>query len=331
VLEDAKPEQQKRVASLFAKHLPSLFPLNVNFAVSTFSLDLSLALRAYRTTSAKLHNAVHFVCQPAGGDPCGKGASVAWLGPSSNFFICADWKTKPPDDQVVSMLAGLYGYLGGLDNLAWRTGLARIAFEITQTTFRPPSHAEVVGSPSWSKDQIKIDYVPEIPKNPTKYEYEESGSKHERLSNDVPTYEGTLCQASRLPFKFDASFWVDSIGAERPGPYPAPRVAMEYGLEVPGGVRKSQNDPATVPQGAGFSLQTKLKLPVEVILERNGPFHIKLTLEDPETGVVRVYEDVIQVLAVQPCDAPLKDPRQTPTPGAPGGVPGRQNRESGLA
>jgi len=325
----ADPDNAKYWGIVAAKHLPPTFPLNVNFAVSTASMDLERALRVYRTTDDKLHTAIHFACQPSGGSPCDKGGAVAWLGPSSNFFLCADWHSKNATDQVVSMLAGLYGYLAGLDDPAWRTGLARIAFEITQDAFKAPSHADVVGNPTWSKDQIRIEFVPKTPKSPSKYAYEESGTKHERFSADQPSYEGPDCQASNLPFNFSAYFSVDSMGNERPGPYPAPRVAMDYALEAPGSdVHTTQSDPATLPQGGGYGLKTRLKFPVDVSLKQNGPFHIKLTLEDPETGVVRTYEDVIQVSAVRPCDVPEKGPKQTPGQDKPGIDPRKQKRES---
>jgi hypothetical protein len=308
--------------TLSAKYLPPTFPVNVNFAVSTASIDLERALKVYRATNDKLHTAIHFVCQPTGGAPCDKGGSVAWLGATSNFFVCADWKTKNADDQVVSMLGGLFGYLAGLDDPAWRTGLARIAFEITRTNFRTPPHAEVVGNATWSPDAISINFEIDTPKPAAKTTYQESGTKHERLSADLPVYEGPMCGASNLPFDFSVTFFVDSVGQERPGPFQAPKVAMDYSLGAPGGIRGAQSDPSTTIPGSGFNLHTSLKFPVQLNLNKNGPFHIKITLDDPDSGVKRIYEDVFEVLAVRPCDVPQKIQK----PGLPGG-PGMDPRK----
>jgi len=318
--------------TLEAKYLPAPPAAAGKGPAPTPDKDLERALAVYRAANKNFANPIHFVCQPKGGSPCDKGGSVAWLGSNSKFFICAEWKAKNADDQVVSMLAGLYGYLAGLDDAAWRTGLARIAYEVTQKDFKVPAHSAIVGSAAWTTDQLAIYYTPTVPVSAAKSTYLESGTTHERQSKDVPLYAGTQCEKSALPFKFDVAFSVDSAGKERPGPYQAPRVAVEYSLDAPGStVQGTDRDPETTPpREAGYALATKLK-PVDVQLDQNGPFHIKITLEDPDSGVTRIYEDVIQVLAVRPCDMPDR-PKGTPPgmdPSKRG--PGKQKGESALA
>lgn len=260
------------------------------------------AMTVYQKTSDRLKAPVQFECQPAGGAECA--GAVYWRQPNSTLFLCSSWKAKSADDQAVSMLNAFYGTFAGVATEALRAGYAQRAYQITQTEFAAPSKLAVFGNPAWTSAAIAIHFNVS---QPIHRSYEESGAKHTRLSSEVPVYQGPDCLSSQLPFECSTTFFVDSGGNERPAPFKPPRLATKFAFKSTGAgarIDRSQEDPNPVYQGAGFNLKTPLGDPVKLTFADNGILGIRITLDDPDSGVSRQYEDSLQVEAVRPCNAP---------------------------
>ena len=76
-----------------------------------------------------------------------------------------------------------------------------------------------------------------------------------------------------------------------------------------GPITKAMSDPRADYDGAGTALSTKFEREFKFTFNRNGPFWMKFELNDPDTGVNRVYEDTVQVETERPCDLPDKPPK----------------------
>jgi hypothetical protein len=270
---------------------------------------LEEARKTYRDAHTKFGAPISFICKPAGGGACDSGADVDSQASPPALILCARWKTKPLADQLPATLAGLYGLLAAVDKADWRTGFAQIAIKTTTGGFAPPKPVEVFGNPAWSPDYINLAVTPIVPKLP-KWQYKEDALVHERMSADLPVYQGPECHQSSLPFKFDVTFFVDAIGMERPGPFTPPRVKLEYTLPGPSAVHVREEDSNTTLQGPGSNLKSTLILPVDLTFDANGVFDVDIRLEDPDTGTVRRYQDQIQVQAVRPCPLPPAGPKK---------------------
>jgi hypothetical protein len=205
------------------------------------------------------------------------------------------------------MLAALYGKFGGEKRADWQLGIARIVQTLTAQSFQPSSHADIVGNPAWNprllsaKFQLRL-----ISAMPARVSFEESGTVHTRLSQDLPSYTSRSCQTA-LPLEFSGTFQVDSSGVRRPGPFTPPKLTFDYTFQnergKDAGNSGHRRDENPQYQGAGLDLHTDLSSPVKLSFHDNGTFTTLLRMEDPDSKSTVQYDDRIQVNANVPCGA----------------------------
>ncbi len=277
---------------------------------------------AIAAVSARLGSPIHIVCQADPRVRCARG-DVDWS--ENAITLCASWKPKSPDARSVSLLAGLYGWIARMDNAAWRTALAQIAATtVTDPQFAPASREDVFGHAGWTPDLLRIYYQAIIPAGRLGL-YEESGTIHQRLSKDMPTYAQPDCKKPNLALVFKPSFFVDTLSARRPGPYTRPHVSMRYTHPKADGTRadkKAEEDAVPAAQSEQ-ALRTTVDTTYNVVLDANGLFVVDLVLRDPDSKTTRTYHDEITVEPVNPCP-PAHTPVQPAgqqAPAAPTGAP----------
>ncbi|MGB9176023.1 MAG: DUF4157 domain-containing protein, partial [Methanoregula sp.] len=96
---------------------------------ATTAASLDSAKGVIDKVENKLGSGVGFECEPDGGGRCDS-AETYWYGIWSDFHICPSWKNQASDTaRTQSLLAGLYGYLGDVENTR-RWNLARLAREL---------------------------------------------------------------------------------------------------------------------------------------------------------------------------------------------------------
>jgi hypothetical protein len=284
---------------------------------------LEVVKAAIAAVSAQLGGPIRIVCNADARVHCAQG-DVDWN--ENSITLCASWKPKSQDARSVSLLAGLYGWIAKMDNAAWRTALAQIAADtVKDPQFAPASHEDVFGHAAWTPDLLRIYYQAIIPSGRLGL-YEESGTIHQKHSNDTPTYTQPDCKKSKLPLVFRPSFFVDTLPARRPGPYSKPHVSVRYTHPKADGSRADvKREQDAVPSlTSEQALETTVTTAYNVVLDANGPFVVDLVLQDPDSKTTRTYHDEIKVEPVKPCPAAVTpaQPAGQAAPAAPVGAPG---------
>ncbi len=253
--------------------------------------DVDKAKKGVDNVANKLKSSIGFECEPGGGGRCDKYATYWYF--TGHFHICPSWKNQGSEDaRVESLLAGLYGYIGDVDDETRRSNYAKLAKE-NNAGWESTTLAKVMGSKAWTPDEISIDVAQEVPRL-AKYIYSESGKVHERISNDLPIYQSPSAGATSLPYRVEPDFLVEDSN-RRPTPFTPPMVSAELEFIAPAnGFKKSYGDARPVYTTSNI-LQTKLPAPFNFTFNNNGSFHMKFQLDDPDTKVTRIYDDTIQI------------------------------------
>jgi hypothetical protein len=287
-----------------------LLPLEIQYLGGITQTEIETAHGAYKLLDEELGSPIDFECEPEGGGRCDSGFRTYWYA-IGDLHVCPLWMKDSPEDRVVALLAGLYGYKAGVDNKTHRWNYARLAQSLVARYYAVPTLPRVLGGPAWSADSIRIQVEPVEPRTPSQAYYTESGSLHERLSDQLPVYEAPPCQAVTLPFRLKTYFAVDYSNIVRPAPFTPPRITVKFRFVTPGGpTSQSESDPRADYAGPGVALQTKFPYEFGFSLSKNGPLNMEFTLQDPDTGITRVFKDTIEILAVRPCDLPKHLPEE---------------------
>jgi hypothetical protein len=163
-----------------------------------------------------------------------------------------------------------------------------------------PTLTEVLGSTLWRSDRLRITVTPIEPKIPGQESFTENGSSpHQRISDRLPVYQTEQGQAAELPFKCSFDFFVDDANMSRPAPFTPPRLSASLHFrDASAKIQQIIGTTETRPvyQGAGRRLSSAGGF-LEGIFNRNGQLAVKARLEDPDTHITRVYDDLIQIRA----------------------------------
>jgi len=266
----------------------------------------------------QLYSPIRIICNADPRGRCSQG-DVEWddAAKPPSITLCATWKPKTQPERTASLLAGLYGWIGKMDNAAWRTTLAQIAVDTLNTTrYGPPKHEDVFGSAAWTPDLLRIHYTPTMPR-PKQGSYEESGTLHQRQSADTPTFMQTDCKQPTLKVSFVPFFFIDKPAAQRPGPYGKPRLSVKY-TDPKAGAPKEKTDTGIPRDTPGMPVETKLQATQEATFDKNGTFVVDVVLDDPDSKTTRTYHDEIKVEPVLACPDAISgaDPATPPRPDA---------------
>ena len=278
------------------------------------------ARQTYTAVNDGLARPITIVCKSNPRDACSEG-DVEWQDkPTPTLSLCLTWKNRADTAaRTTNLLTGLLGWFAKVDKPVCRIVFAQIAADtLTGERFGQPTRAEVFGSPAWTPDLIRFVYVPITPRS-TGHSYQESGTQHQRLSDDLKDYTQPDCHKSELPLRFSVYFWIDTADAPRPGPFTPPSVSVKYSYPKKGQPTEVKDeDKAVRVQKPGELLKTSLKLPVGVTFDSNGVFIVDVRLDDPDTQTARHYHDEINVAPVDPCpDAAAAPPQAAPPQAAP--------------
>jgi hypothetical protein len=263
--------------------------------------DLDRARKAYNRMAGKLASKIDFECEESGGGRCDDGAATYWYA-TGDFHICPAWASqKNESDRVQSLLAGLYGYVGDVDDSAQRVKYAKLAREINGSWPAPGNRSDILGSPqNWSPDEISIDVTPREPKA-AKYTYYESGKYHERISQDMPVAKvsSPANNGGKDNFRVGINYLVDSGGMNRPLPFSPPQLSGKFKYVAPtAGFERKFEDNRPVYQGDGQNLVTKFPQEQSLKLTENGSLEMRFELKDPDSSITRVHDDTLQVTVV---------------------------------
>jgi hypothetical protein len=275
----------------------------------TTQKDIDEIRDAVNKLADELDSPVDFECEPKGGGRC-EGADTYWYA-VGDFHICPSWTKLSADIQVVSLLAGLYGYKAGVSGKERRRNYA--LFAQSRTKSAAPALGQILGSSAWTPAQIRIVFRPEKPVPGPSY-YVESGTSTDRMSEDLPEYSVPPCHTGTLPFSAAVDFYVDRDNKTRPAPFTPPAVSVEFNYMTPSGpLKQAVSDPRADYYDFGYPLDIKFPRKFNFTLKKNGPLQMKFELKDPDTGVNRVYDDTIDVVTQSLCDIPSKPPdKQVP-------------------
>jgi Domain of unknown function (DUF4157)/Lysine-specific metallo-endopeptidase len=288
-----------------------------NMLGGTGQAAIDAANKAYKLMERRLGSRIEFECEPWGGGRCSEtGVQTYWFAIWSDFHICPAWRhQKTDDDRIVGLLAGLYGYLTGVDDNARRWNYARLARELTTGGWAVPKLGEVLGSTLWRSDRLRITITPIEPKTPGQESFIENGTTpHPRMSDRLPVYQVGSGMTAELPFRCRFEFYVDEADMPRPAPFTPPRVSATLNFhDVSGKFQQifPTEDSRPVYQVAGQPLSTAGSDSLEMLFNRNGQLAITARLEDPDTHMTRVYNDLIQIQADRSAERPPAPP-QTP-------------------
>ena len=275
-------------------------------AIPAAKTDIAHITGAFKKTNDGFKQPVHLICEDATNTDCGKGPPVQVS--DSTLHICPAWRALDSDHQVMAVLEASFGLLGGETNAAWRAGLATIAQAIANVDYKVPDHKSVVGDAGWTPDMLSIFFRQEQPLIAGTQEfYRHSNTTNQRLSDNLPVYQGPDCRLSTLPLNFSVYFVVDQQGTPRPGPFTPPTVSVNYffaGGQHDPGLDFSGTDTNTQYGGENARLTDKLKDPYKLNFTQNGTFYMNFRMEDPDTKTVLIYADRIPVEAARPCDLP---------------------------
>ncbi len=250
-----------------------------------------------------LGSPVNFECD----EECDGGAFTDWYSIWSDLHICPAWAKANSDDQALFLLEGLYGYAAGVKDSKLRLGYAKYARKRRKEA--PPSLSTMLGSAAWNADYLEIRFKPIFPlvkpKASIQQEYIESGTLHQRMSKHLPRFQSEPCQATPLTFAGGLFFYVDKESVPRPAPFTPPRLSAEFQYpSTSGSAQKSQSASRGSYDKPGEPLDMEFPYGFNFTITKNGPLKMKLQLQDPDTGITRVYEDTIQVEPEMPCNAP---------------------------
>ncbi len=288
------------INSLTAAHVKNWDAKLIGYLGGTSQAAIDAAKKAYETLKSKLSSPINFECESLGGGRCDDpGTQTYWFEFWSDFHICPLWRyQRTPDDHVVGLLSGLYGYLAGVDDNTRRWGYAMLAKEWAGGG-QVPSLTEVLGSGRWISEALTIRVTPIEPKTPPQVAYDEDGRLHQRMSHMLPVYQGPAGQASQLPFRCRVEFLVDFSSTPRPAPFTPPRVSASLAFRSVSGntIRSANEDARPVYAGAGRPLSTRFGSFLDMTFTENGPLKMEARLEDPDTRITRVYDDTIQIEA----------------------------------
>jgi hypothetical protein len=111
--------------------LASWQDLQTRWLGSTAVATIDQAQHAYDNIQDSLHSDVGFECELGAGGRCAAGAETYWYALWSHFHICRSWRNLPSDDaRTTSMLAGLFGFSGGVGDNDKRVKYANLAREL---------------------------------------------------------------------------------------------------------------------------------------------------------------------------------------------------------
>lgn len=180
------------------------------------------------------------------------------------------------------------------------SGPAAVPISITR-----PATNLIQRSPAWQAARdLAIEMEPSDPTTPPQVFYIEAGpGLSQRMSRNLPVYQGAFCQNSLLPFNGEVRFDVDTTGDPRDQPFTPPTVSVDFRFSPRGGKGVSRSNVDSSPQytGAGQPLKTSFPGTFAFTLDDNGPFSMTLKMFDPDSGLTRLYDDTIQVVAKRPC------------------------------
>jgi hypothetical protein len=273
--------------------------------------DIDKAKKSIDRVASKLESQITFECEPGGGGRCDGGTHTYWYF-RGNLHICPAWQAqKTEDDRVKSLLAGLYGYIGDVDPDSRRINYAQLAQENNAPWAGAPKLEKILGGGKWTPDLINISLIPEEPKAP-KYMYTESGTDHQRMSQDQPVYQVQTPPplSGSNNFRVNVDFGVDYSGEGRPLPFSPPHVSVTFDYLLMGKpFTRTQTDDRPVYNGEGSPLETKIEKGLGAFFDRDGPLHMRFELKDPDSKVDRVYDDTIQIQLVPAGSGPAAAPK----------------------
>jgi hypothetical protein len=297
-------EVQVSIAKLTPEKAKEFSKDAIKLMGGTTQEDIDALRKAVNDLATALDLPIDFECEPKGGGRCEGGARTYWYA-AGDFHICPSWTKDTADEQVVWLLAGLYGYKADVDDNTRRLNYAHFAQNHAKVA--APALSQILGSAKWKADYIRILFQTEEPKILAKSYYEESGARHERMSDDLPDYQVEPCQSKTLPFHATVLFYVDLPKVTRPAPFTPPSVSVEFRFMTrKGPFKQSVSDPRVDYARYGYPLITKFPREFKFDFDKNGPLEMKFELKDADTGVNRVYEDTIQVDTERLCDIPNK-------------------------
>jgi hypothetical protein len=260
--------------------------------------EIERAKNAVDHLASKLRSPIDFECEPQGGGRCDKSATYWYF--TGHFHICPSWKSQNDEAaRVESLLRGLYGYIGDVDDQKLRDNYARLARE-NNVGWAAPSLENVLGSSKWSPNDIYISLTPQQPKA-SKYAFTESGIYHERLSQDLGTAKVVAPPAGHTMDNFRAkvTFGVDYSQQGRPLPFTPPRVTVAFHFLAPTEpISLTDSDPRPIYQGDGQTLRTKFPEEFGFSFRQSGALQMRFELDDPDANVQRIYDDTIQIVVV---------------------------------
>lgn len=269
------------------------------------------ALDIFDEAQKKFRESTTFECEPKGGGRCDN-ATFYWYF-TGHLHVCPSWPKLPVTEREVQLLAGFYGYIGAGSNSDERLRLARLASSVSARGWAAPSAADVLGGPTgWTADSIHLEVAPVQPTSPKHAYFLEDGAMHQRLSQDLPVYQGPQCGKGPLAFQQRLDFFVDYSNSPRPRPFPVPQLRADFTLNTAGqGQSWQYEDQRPTYAGAGAPLHHQLPEPIDLSLADDGTLHSRIRMDDPGSGVSRVYEDDLTIKAKDPCPkvATAADPR----------------------
>ncbi len=122
------------------EYLTQTEALRQRYLGSTAIPALDAAQAVYDKLAGELDSDIGFECElDAKSGRCGTGAATYWYAIFSHFHLCPVWKSLPTDEaRTTYMLAGLYGFLGGVDDSRlWN--LAYLARDLTGDKYKTPA------------------------------------------------------------------------------------------------------------------------------------------------------------------------------------------------
>jgi hypothetical protein len=275
----------------------------------TNQASIDAARAAFDELDRTRSETVDFECEQTGGGRCNE--SVTYWYATGDLHICPSWARRNADEQAVALLAGLYGYRRIVDENARRWNYARLGRSLTAEHFAVPTLAQIVGSQAWSPDALRIQLQRVRP--PTgRPVYEESGSLHMRISQDLPVLRSPRGLGF---FACRVIFAVDNRGSGRPLPFTPPRLNAEFRVPRLGAEMVWRRED-TRPEYSGPGVALRSSIPDEMSFRPSGSgrLRMRIQLQDPDARTTRVYEDTIQVVeepAPSPGDFPMPPTQPT--------------------
>lgn len=259
------------------------------------------ALDIFDQAHGRFGESITFECEPAGGGRCDTSTFYWYF--TGHLHVCPSWLKLPTTEREVHLLASIYGYIGAGSDAEERLRLARLASSISGRKWATPTNEAVLGgSSTWTADSISIEVEPLQPPVPKRLYYIESGTLHQRMSQELAVYRGPECGKGPIAFRQRIDFLVDAGNNRRPMPFPAPQLQAEFKLNTAGQSPSWRfADRRPTYQGAGQPLKHQLPDPIDLSLADDGTLHSRITMDDPGSGVTRVYEDDLQIKAKDPC------------------------------